>query len=160
VRQDRARQGNGSEEHGLEDGPKVFVARLLDGAHHAEAGVIHEHIDGPEVRERRGDRALDLGWLGDAVQIELDPTDPGAKSIRGEGERRSWSSSGRVSSARDGRPGHPRLDRSPRRVDAGGTMSDAAWAAARRLPLTLGDCTVMSGTVRCTAAKWVNRLAR
>ncbi len=41
-----------------------------------------------------------------------------------------------------------------------GTLDDAAWSRVRRIPAKLGQCTVFSGTVRCTGREWVERFAR
>ncbi len=38
-----------------------------------------------------------------------------------------------------------------------GTLADADWDRVRALPGHLGDCQVISGTVRCSGAEWVER---
>lgn len=40
-----------------------------------------------------------------------------------------------------------------------GTCDDAAWERATQLPSALGDCEVLSGTVRCTGKEWVETWA-
>jgi len=62
-----ARDGQRAEEVGVEQRAQLGVGRLLQRADHAVAGVVDQHVDAPEARDRRID-----GRLGGARDVDVE----------------------------------------------------------------------------------------
>jgi len=40
------------------------------------------------------------------------------------------------------------------------TLDDEAWKRVQRIPSELGECTVDSGSIRCSGEEWMARFAK